>query len=329
MQLFIYFWLLVLSNLSGCMIIPLAPRTMTANFDQTEIISGEPFKAFSTIDSLGRNIHFYVSSSSLNRLPLFLFVAGSGCESNFWKKPDGSISNGHQGLLLKSIASHAHVMVVEKPGVNLFDSTSNPGTANDCSEEFKDQHTLDRWALALSAAVDASIRLNHIQPDKIVAIGHSEGAISIAKLATINPRITHVALLSGNGASQLFEIVVNRSTAEITQVYKDFDFITNHPDDIQTMFWGHPSKRWASFMRESMPDLLLNTKAKIFLAHGEFDTATPIQSFDFLVSDLKRRGKHFEFERIEKANHSLNLPTDAPGDGMKKIFKKILNWSEK
>lgn len=173
------------------------------------------------------------------------------------------------------------------------------------------------------SALEAGLRLPTADANKVVVIGHSEGAISVASLAAANPKVTEVVMLSGNGANQLFDFIVGKSQDEISQVYRDCDFISTHPEDTETMFWAHPAKRWASFFRNSSADFLVKTKARVPLVHGTKDTSIPIASFDFLVSELKRKGRTFDFKRLQEANHSLNFPGESKATGMRREFTSL------
>ncbi len=286
------------------------------------------FDVHSTTDHFGRQILYYISAQSDQRLPLVLFVAGSGCESNFWKNESGQVVGGYQNVLLQVLNGKAHVMVVEKPGVKYLDSTNAPGTAEKCSEQFKQEQTLDRWAIALDTALSSALALQKVDQNKVIVVGHSEGAVMAPLLAVMNSSVTHVVAISGSGAPQLFDFVVNKSEHEQKLIYADFESMLQDPDNLEKLYWGHPARRWTSFMAHSSAEDLQKTKSKILVVHGTADTSVPVQSFDFLVANLKAKNIKFDYERIEGASHSLNLPSDHKGDGMRREFGKIAAWAD-
>ena len=57
--------------------------------------------------------------------------------------------------------------------------------------------------------------INHIlkkqikQPKKVIVIGHSEGSDVVAKLGTINKKITHIGFWSGGGNTQYYDFFYN------------------------------------------------------------------------------------------------------------------------
>src|SRR5262245_5915343 len=125
----------------------------TATPDSTPL--GIPFQRFSTTDSFDRTITFYISTppkDGKGKLPLALFVQGSGCQSVFTKQGD-KVAGGFQNLLLAELKGRARVLVVEKPGVKFCDAPPRPGSAQGASDEFLKEHTLPRWAAANVAAI--------------------------------------------------------------------------------------------------------------------------------------------------------------------------------
>ena len=110
---------------------------------------------------------------------------------------------------------------------------------------------MGRWVAALNAALKAALTLPQIDGRKIVVIGHSEGAVMAPRLASINGEITHVVALSGSGSTQLFDFVVDKTAKEQNEVYQIFDKMKKGYADIHTLYWGHPARRWTSFMAGS------------------------------------------------------------------------------
>lgn len=135
---------------------------------------GTGFGRHSTRDKLDRPITFYLSlaAASKERLPLAVFVQGSGCSSQFMRRGD-RVNGGLQNLLLEAVRGRARVLVVEKPGVNYLDEAQRPGSAEGCSPEFLAEHTLPRWAEAVGAAIRAAQTLPGIDTTKTLVIGHS------------------------------------------------------------------------------------------------------------------------------------------------------------
>src|SRR5262249_2538881 len=128
---------------------PIAAEEPRAVLDPADL--GVPYRRYTTTDSLGRTITFYLSIAPAEqreaRLPVVLWIQGSGCQSLFTKRA-GGVGDGLQGILLKEAKGRVRVLAVEKPGVEFQDIPARPGTAVGAREEFLKEHTLPRWAEA-------------------------------------------------------------------------------------------------------------------------------------------------------------------------------------
>lgn len=123
-----------------------------------EFPSNFAYRAFNTEDSLGRSIRFYLSDSNItDDRPLILVIQGSGCSSHFFSK-DGRLSQGWHAFVRKAARDRAQILLVEKPGVKLFDQQST-GDARLCSAEFRTEQTKQRWLSALTAALHGVTKL--------------------------------------------------------------------------------------------------------------------------------------------------------------------------
>lgn len=291
-------------------------------------VPGTPFFRFSLQDSFGRNITYYRTVALNKKLPLAMFIQGSGCTSVFRRKDDGAITGGYQSVLNAVAKGRMNVMVVEKPEVQFLDFNDRPGQAIDCTERFNEEHTLDRWAEALNAALNGALSTDDVDATRVLVVGHSEGAISAAKLASNNKKVTHIGFLSGSGPTQLFDFVRQaQSETEVNSIYEQFRKIIKAPNESKQFVWGHPFKRWASFMTQTSTELLDRTEAKLFIVHGTKDQAVPIESFDSLTTDLFRKQRSFEMMRLEGANHSLNTPEQTPPAGMQEVMEHLIVWA--
>jgi dienelactone hydrolase len=307
--------------------------------DPTDL--GLPFDRYFTRDKFGRKITFYLSKApeAHAKLPLVVVINGSGCSSSFMKIGN-KLGGGIQMLWLQIVNRHARVMVVEKPGVNFLDSPAEPGAATGCSKEFLLEHTLPRWAEAVGASIRAAQRLPQVDASRTLVAGISEGGIVAARAAAENPRITHVASLSGGGPTQLYDLaILARSqdmfedaslTADerVNRLYAEWEKIRREPDSIDKLFLGHPYRRWSSFLATSVQDELLRSKSRIYIAHGSKDTSVPVESFDMLRAELAAHGRDFVAERVEGADHSFLKEGDAPGppQGLIEVLKHVWSW---
>lgn len=114
-----------------------------------------PYTRYLTRDRFGRTITFYIDGDQNQRLPIVVSVSGSGAFSNFIRSGD-RILDAHR-VPREVFASRAHILIVEKPGMEFLEQHASHGTAEEASPEFRREHTLDRWAEAVSAAMPSPI----------------------------------------------------------------------------------------------------------------------------------------------------------------------------
>lgn len=301
-----------------------------------------PFQRYTTKDKLGRTITFYLSRPSSDdkniKLPVVLFIGGSGSQSLFSKRGE-RVAGGVQNLLLQQMKKSARVLCVEKPGVKYLDMPKQPGGATESSEEFRREHTLPRWGEANIAALRAAWTLPNIDTAKTLVIGHSEGAIVATYVAAELPQITHVAPLAGAGPTQLYSLAAlvaeprpgdkpGDSEKRREDVYKQWKKVLADPESITAFWMGHPHRRWSSFLKFNSIELLLRTKSKIYLAHGSADTASYVGELDVLRAELAAHGRDCVVERIEGVSHNYSKPNAPPGppQEMQDLFGRILKW---
>ncbi|NCN27577.1 prolyl oligopeptidase family serine peptidase [bacterium] len=289
------------------------------------------FEQRDTTDKFDRKIHYYLQGSGG---PTVVWIPGSGCSSLFRRDNNGAIRGGYQNLLQSIVRNQGIVLTIEKPGVELYDSPARPGSAQDCSKDFLEEHTLERWGEAIRSAIEAAARLHLIDLSKgLMLVGHSEGGIVSAYLSNILPETTHIAFLAGGGPTQLYDFLIfsqrknGRNTArEEDEIWSAWDSISKDPTSISRSAWGHPFKRWASFMSTSPIEELKKSKAKILAVHGTQDQSSPIESFDILRSELTTAGAKVTFVTLEGADHGFNLFGEQAPKGMQRVFQRAWDW---
>jgi pimeloyl-ACP methyl ester carboxylesterase len=302
---------------------------------------GIRFDRYTVKDALERTITFYLSSVAPNDhdiRPIILWVQGSGAQSLF-SRQGNVIAGGSQNLLRDEAKGRARILVVEKPGVAFLDVARRPGGAEGASEEFLREHTLERWGEANVAALRGAWTLPGIDSERTLVMGHSEGGIVVAWVAAHLPTVTHAASLAGGGPTQLFSFAELRARTQPGDspgdaegrrqtVYEEWAKIQRDPDSITQLWQGHPYRRWSSFLRHSVSELLLRSKAKIYLVQGTADMSVYPPSHDVLFAELKGRGRDVTAEKIIDGDHGFNLPDQPKGGaaGMRAVFPRVLAW---
>lgn len=297
---------------------------------------GTPYTRYYTLDRYDRRITFYVDGNQNERLPIVVSVLGSGAFSNFIRRDD-RILDAHR-TAREAFSGRAHILIVEKPGVEFLEQHPDRGTAAQGSADFRRQHTLERWAEAVSAALRAARTLPLSDNTRCLLIGHSEGGIVVARVAAENSFVTHVGSLAGGGPTQLFDLLETARAGhlykamppdpgkQVAQFLADVARIRSDPDDSENLLLGHPYRRWSTFWSSSTLEELLRTKARIFIAQGTADQNVSVTSFDVLYASLLAHGREVAARRITGADHGFGF-ADQPGrDGWKEIFEDVRNW---
>jgi pimeloyl-ACP methyl ester carboxylesterase len=276
------------------------------------------------------------------RKPVMVVLDGSGASSAFYEMDDGRVGYGVYGLIGERACAAYHVATAEKRGVP-FGQLGTPGTAVNAPLEYRQHATFEDRVSDVQLLLDALLSDPMVDSTRVLLVGMSEGADVAAGVAAVDPRVTHVAFLSGAGASQLFDLMVLRRKqmsaagaspeaieASVAALEADYARIFASPEDDEKLFMGHAYRRWASFFRQQPADNLARTKAKLFLAHGVRDQSVPIESFDYLTTELMRRGRtDVTIRRFTDRDHSLMKPGGDPSyEGLLELIDEIVAWSE-
>jgi predicted esterase len=308
---------------------------LAATGARADHLEGTHFDRFTAKDPLGRTITYYLSPPTEKPLPIALWVQGSGCDSQFVKLGE-KLGARQQTLLFDAAGGRMRVMVVEKPGVEFLDRSPQPGTAAGCRAPFLVEHTLPRWSQAIEAALDDALSRPGVARTPLLVAGSSEGGIVAARVAAERP-VTHVAVLSGGGPSQLFDFVLFARAASERggspasreqEVYDAWEKIRADPDSTTKSWKGHPYRRWSSFMASSTMENLMASRARIFLVHGDADKSVPVTSFDMLRAQLVSHGRDVTALRIEGAGHNLETqPAKGYPTEFRDLLGKIVDWA--
>lgn len=272
------------------------------------------------------------------KLPTVVFIQGSGGGSLFGELPDGRRYGGIQNILLTLADGRFRVLVVEKPGVAFLSQATPPGSAEGCTDEFKREHTPQRWTAAIVAATRAARALPGIDTSTLLIAGHSEGGDMAAHVGAALPEATHVAILSAGGPTQLFDMAQlarreqtpGESAAErearVESAYEAWTRIMQDPDSIEKSEWGHPNRRWSTFMKASPVQSALSCNARMFLAYGTLDTSVPVESCDVLRAQLTAAGKDVTTDRRIGEDHGFSKEGQDPQAGFTIVFNKMIEW---
>ncbi len=325
------------------------PARFEAVADPTPL-PGSAFKRYFTTDELDRLITIYAiepkpaDADAQKLLPVIVYVQGSGSQSVFTRmqKDDETRAgaSGGQGTIRQIAKDRAIVVIAEKPGVTFMERPSQPGSAEEGSPEFREQHTLDRWSAAVSAAMKATLTFPRADKSRVLLVGHSEGGLVACRVAADNPQVTHVATLAGGGATQLFDLIElarrgdlcgskPRKPDECVQwLLAQWDEVLKAPDSADLFFLGHPHRRWTTFLATSPLEEIKRTKARVFIGQGTDDKAVYPPSADVLFASLKAVGKDVTFSRVPGDHAFMTKGKDGELDpeGWDEMHTRVVEW---
>ena len=293
-------------------------------------VGDKPFRRYVVEGGDGKRITFYLSTQQapIHPVPLIVWVQGTGCSSQYVS--DGKrLSRGMQGVLFSVASGRAHILAVEKPGVEFLDYPPDDSDARACRPEFLAEFTLDRWAKTIADAIQAAQKMPGVDPSKTLVIGASEGGIVAMRVSNVSPAVTHAASLSGGGAVYLFhiaEFMRSKGLDPEKEVYACWSDILKDPDSTTKFCWGQTYLQWSSFMKTSVLAEAIKSHALLYFVHGTADTQQAIAGFDVLRAELAAKQRDAVFERIEGADHELNLPNQKAPEGMEAVFVRVVNW---
>ncbi len=293
-------------------------------------VGDKPFRRYVAEGRDGQRIIFYLSTQQApsHPVPLIVWVQGTGCSSQF-VSVGGRMSRGLQGVLDSVARGRARVLAVEKPGVEFLDDPPDDGDARACRPEFLAQFTLDCWAATIRDAIQAAQKLPGVDASKTLVIGHSEGGIVAMRVSNVSPQVTHAASLSGGGPVYLFhlaEFMRSKKLDAEQEVYACWGEILKDPDSAAKFCWGQTYRQWSSFMKTSVIAEALQSHALLYFAHGTADTQQSIAGFDVLRAELAAKQRDAVFERIEGADHALDLPNQKVPEGLEAVFNRVVDW---
>ncbi len=290
-----------------------------------EEVKGTGFTRFAVKDRLGRIVTAYLSNGDTDtELPIILYCQGSGVHPLFWKKQD-NIFCQYQKILMNQVNCRARVVCVEKLGIEFGKQLPSDGTASTATASFLLEHTAERWSEALYSVLQ-HVRNCFPSSNKVMVAGHSEGALMASLLASIpTAGISHIGLLAGSGPTQLFDFLLGYSL-DTEEVIATFLYIQNQDTDPDTLIWGHPVRRWRSFLSISTLEEVLKSDALVFCAHGTEDRKVPFASALVLVAELMRNKRSVTFLPIKGGDHSFCTTSTNKESSMQAVFQKLTDW---
>ena len=110
------------------------------------------------------------------------------------------------------------------------------------------------------------------------------------------------------------------------EAYPCWDEVLRDPDNTAKFCWGQTYRQWFSFVRTSVIQEAIASHARLYFAHGTADAQNSVAGFDVLRAELAAKGRKAVFQRIEGADHSLDLPNQPLPTGLEATFRQVVQW---
>ena len=288
------------------------------------------------------DVDFYVSpATTKGPQPLVVFLDGSGCQSLF-ATHNGQLHAGMLQMIQHFVSGSCHLLATEKPGVKLLDQPEQPGSSIGASKPFLEHYTPKAWGDHQLVAIRAAQQLLGCADQKLLLVGMSDGGHMASHLAANSKAVTHTAILSCGGPTQLFDLLqlaLRRTSPDDTvaaaekrrqQVLEDWRRVQADPLSTEKFWMGHPYRRWSTFAKESVIDNLKQATSNLFVAYGTHDQAVPMESHEMLVASLLAHGREVTVRRVEGGGHAFEPVNDPKAENayaeMDRILQQVLDW---
>lgn len=316
-------------------ILMIAAHNVSGQPVEKEMLRNLPYVKYS-LKIPSDTITFYLSeTNSTERLPLVVFIQGSGNNSLFIRNSDGRVrpTSGHITWYDQSKGRY-RLMIVEKPGLRYLQTGE--------SEAFDKKFSLQSWVSAIVSAIEYVRQNEKIQLEKILVAGHSEGGLVASAVSSkLEGKVSHVACLAGEGPSQLYSLYklaesgeffnspehnMPEATQRLDYLERQWKLITADPMSTSKKFWGFTYLRWSSMLSTSVIDELTRFSGKMLLVQGTDDRNVYPESAVIAYTSLLSKGKKIRLEWIRNADHSFNIKDHPEQNGWASTIDIVIEW---
>lgn len=310
---------------------PFFTCAVSQELGSSTVIADTSFERRTVQDMRARTVSYYISHPKSGSAPIMLVIQGSGCTPVLTVR-DGKVSSSVFNLEKFASDGKFTVMAVEKP----FSAIGiQSGSAQGCSAAFNDDFTAESWLAALQAALKDARKMLWVDQKRTLVLGTSEGAVMASLVAANDPAITDVVSISGSGTTQLFDFVAQAyrncfdTSLCLADIEKNVVAIKSDPTSSTKFAWGHPYKRWTSFFAIDPGELLLKSKARVYIAIGTADDTVPAISQELAVAKLVLNRHDVTVRRVAEGTHSLNRRGASNWDDLDRELSTALEWFSK
>ena len=241
----------------------------------------------------GESIYYDFNVGGVPTETFIFFYGGSGCAS--WK----SVLPGY----VEGLSVPAKVLVLNKR----FVSDRDTGMFG-CDKEFYQYNNIRQWVSDYSDFILSQIKGAGHQPENVVLVGVSEGALPAVRVAAELPVVTHLAIIGGGGYTMRTSLkTLHKKGSIFFDVDAGWRKIETSPDSIDEIWYGNTYRWWSQIMDYDPMPYFLGLDIPILLGIGECDESVPVESAYYLKTGFQKAGKkNLKLEVYPMADHRLN-----------------------
>jgi pimeloyl-ACP methyl ester carboxylesterase len=312
---------------------------------QDSILRSRGLTASAVEDPLGGQLAFMFTKAEPTSATLVLYCQGSLPVPFFLTDDRGVFST--IPFPFDSLKTNYQFVFISKPGVPLAttidrvneryvfvdDTGKMPAT-------YTDRNYLEYYVSTTNQVLEVLLAAR--QYERVIVMGHSQGARVAAQVAATNPQVTHLVYLSGNPLGRYDQLIREKREAQllglltdeeaqaaIEALYQRWKAVHTNPEDLDTQY-GDSNKTWTSFSTSTL-DEFLSIDLPIFVGYGTRDIVS--RYCDLLPLHFIEAGKdNLELRAYPGYDHSFyRKGPDGRVDFEDYIFPKVvgeaLRWA--
>lgn len=291
----------------------------------------------------GDTIRFYIyNPDNIAKTKVFLYLQGTGVYPMVNADDSGyCCMNNFPKLLMRDFPKEYAFIYINKMGMPYYINRSRFDIPSRFTER---NNVLDRAEVA-NKVLDYVLKNIYPNARTVAVLGHSEGTRVLARLTSMNKKITHICFAAGSGYSHLYDQVLltrrkqmrgeisgQEAQEKISHLYSGIDRVLTDTASTSKYLEGDTYKWW--FYEINRPPIvdLIQLSIPILVTIGSSDNKVPVEGADYIKAEFTRlKKKNLTYKVFENADHGFQeMLTDGKRkDHWKEVFMDFLTFIEK
>lgn len=239
---------------------------------------------------------------------------------------------------LDRIPPNLAFVLISKKGIPFIVKTENFKVPVD----YYQNESLDYRVWQGNNVINDIVKKSQIKPKKIIVIGHSEGSDVVAKLGTINKKITDIGFWCGSGNTQYYDFALlarkevqkgnlteEQGKIKIDSLLTKLKEIQKNENSIVDYWQENTFRRWSKYSEPSIENLL-KIKVPIFVATCGKDESVPIESAYLIpIEFIRYKKENLTFKVYPDYDHSFMISSvnkETEYHWMD-VFEEFIKWT--